>query len=401
MVLFEYAVVSQPTVAEASETDRTSQLPGSLRHTHEWDRFSVEIWVHTDSETPVDIQDLTLDLRYRTDITSAVDVQFGQSFEGDSSYLIQETDGEVHQLSASTAGLALTNQDRVLFARIHFETIPENGDNVRLDYATGSVGPHNLELAASNLAARFAGQSLEVAQAAMPQAGLLPVLYDLDDDHRIGLGDFARFVAQFGEDGSSPDDTGAWFADFDKVGRVGLQDFAYFVQNFGRDYQSQDIILPDNYPEAWKLPGAEGDYDPVVVIDIDDPEDEPQDTPPPRFQLMELHTTPPHLSLPGTGEVFQLLIGVVAFHGNLQIDRLSANASYSGNSEDEEAPGDVVLTLVLEDDELYQTEIEVLFNGELIDTLAEYEAFSGILTSYVGEVLGSLQSMLEEMLSDD
>ncbi len=407
-VRFEYAVVTHATVADLPATDRTAHLPESIAATHEWAPFAVEVWVRGEGEVPVHVQQLTFDLNYRTDLTSAVDVQFGKSFEGERSFSLADATGEVQQISAASAGVTLGEGDRVLFARIFFQAVPQNGDNVRLDFETGSVGPYSLELAAANVGASYQGHALDITQSAMPDTGLYAVIYDLDDDQRVGLSDFALFAASYGNNSPSAEGDATWFADFDKSGRVDLPDFALFVQNFGKNYLSDKIVFPPGYPEAWDAIEADDDDDDqgddgggTVVIPGDPNDPDPPPVPPvrPRFDLNELFNWAPGIILPGTHDVFQLVIGTFNLHNGIQLDRLTANASLSG--EGEEVPGDAVLTIVLQDDEIYETEIEIVFDGQLVDTVEEFTQYGGFITQYVSEVMSSLQGMLDDLLASE
>lgn len=112
MVMVDFAVVSNATVPDDVEHDRRATLPTSMERTHEWDRFAVEIWVHGEGDTPIDIQDLTLDLSYRTDLTSAALVEFGNAFEGANSYTIDDASGTIERIHGETVGVTLGADDR-------------------------------------------------------------------------------------------------------------------------------------------------------------------------------------------------------------------------------------------------------------------------------------------------
>ncbi|MEX2357896.1 MAG: EF-hand domain-containing protein, partial [Pirellulaceae bacterium] len=58
-----------------------------------------------------------------------------------------------------------------------------------------------------------------------------PVMYDADDDGRIGLSDFTQFISAYGQ----PAVTAPGYKfDFDKSGNVGLSDFLLLIQNYGQ-----------------------------------------------------------------------------------------------------------------------------------------------------------------------
>lgn len=395
-VMVEFAVFSDDSRPDDLVADRTQVLPEGMRRTHEWDRFVVEVWLRGDGQEPVDIHDMKLDLGYRTDLTSAVDVEFGRSFEGPHSFELDDQAGQVRDIHATSVGVSLSDADRVLFARVHFQAVPQFGDNVRMDLATGSVGPHSLELATQNIAAMSAGQQIVATPDAMPELGIMPVIYDLNEDQKIGLNDFAQFIQVFGQTTDSPTDGLKWFADFNKSYAVGLADFSHFIANYGKSYFDENITFPSNYPEAWTDPvgtndggGGGGDGNNNQTNDQGDP------PPPPVFNLGQFQVG---IVLPGANEVFQLMIGGINWNG-IQVDRLTGNASLSGEGDVEN--GDVILSIVLEDEELFETEIELVFDGELIDTLAEFDEYSLVITAYVSEVMNSLKGMLSDALDGE
>lgn len=391
-VMVEFAVFSDESRPDDRVADRTHVLPEGMQRTHEWDRFVVEVWLRSDGQEPLDIQDMKLDLGYRTDLTSAVNVEFGQSFEGQSSFQLDDQSGQVRDIHGTSAGVSLTDADRVLFARVHFQAVPQFGDNVRMDFETGSVGPHSLELATQNIAAMSAGQQVTTSHDAMPEMGILPVIYDLNEDQKIGLSDFAQFIQVYGDATDSATDGTKWFADFDKSYAVGLADFSHFIANYGKNYFDENISFPSNYPEAWTEPTGTDDGGGGVIVDPDDPGNEGDPPQPPVFNLAQFQVG---IVLPGVSDVFQIMIGGINWNG-IQIDRLTGAASMSDEGDPED--GDVVLSIVLEDEELFETEIELIFDGELIDTLEEFNEYSLVITAYVSEVMNSLKGMLGEAL---
>ncbi len=395
-VMVEFAVFTDESRPDDIVSDRTEILPQGMTRTHEWDRFVVEVWLRGEGQESVEIQDMKLDLGYRTDLTSAVDVQFGRSFEGESSFELDDQTGQVRDIHGTTAGVSLSDADRVLFARVHFQAVPQFGDNVRMDLETGSVGPHSLELASQNLAALSAGQQVTTTADVMPELGIMPVLYDLNEDQKIGIADFSRFISVFGSKTESATDGLKWFADFDKSYGVGVGDFSHFIANYGKSYFDENIRFPENYPDDWTEPASTGGGDDGGVIVVD-PEDDPDGEvdPPPQPPVFNLGQFQVGIVLPGANDVFEIMIGGINWAG-VQVDRMTGSASLSGEGEEEER--DVVLTIVLEDEELFETEIELMFDGELIDTIAEFDEYSLLITAYVSEVMNSLKGMLGDAL---
>lgn len=400
-LMVEFAVFSTQSLPEDSLADRTTVMPESMRQTHEWDKFVVEVWVRGEGPAPVEVHDLKLDLGYRTDLTSAVNVEFGRSFQGaEGTFELDDSLGQVRDIHGISPGVEVSNQDRVLFARVHFQAVPQLGDNVRMDFVTGSVGPHSVELATQNITAMSGSSDVLIGHDPMPELGLLPVIYDLNEDQKISLSDFGSFVEQFGKTADSPTDGVAWFADFDKSYKVGLSDYGYFVANFGKNYDSEFVTFPANYPSAW-IEATEptddgGDDGGVTVVDPDDDKDPPAQ-PLPQFNLGLIGQNM-GINLPGVHDVFQIVVAGINWQ-DIQISRLTGNASLS--EEGEEVEGDVVLSIVLEDEEIYETEIELIFDGELIDTLTEFNEYSVLITSYVSEVMTTVKGLLSDALDGE
>lgn len=394
-IAVEFAVFSDASRPDDLVADRMGVLPESMKRTHEWDRFVVEVWLRGEGQEPVDIQEMKLDLGYRTDLTSAVDVEFGRSFEGPGTFQLDDETGHVRDIHSSTVGVSLTDADRVLFARVHFQAVPQYGDNVRLDMETGSVGPHSLELATENFGAISAGLDVITTADKMPEMGLFPVIYDLNDDQKIGLADFSQFIQSFGEKTEAATDGLKWYSDFDKSYAVGLSDFTHFIGNYGKTYADENIAFPTNYPEDWVEPAGSNGGGGGGVVDPEDPNGGQDPPPPPVFNLGQFQVG---VILPGVNDVFQLMIAGVNWDG-IQIDRLTGAASLSEDGG--VVDGDVVLSIVLEDEELFETEIELVFEGELIDTVEEFNEYSLVITAYVSEVMNSLKSMLGEALDGE
>jgi len=110
-------------------------------------------------------------------------------------------------------------------------------------------------------AARFGESASPLTTTTSEGAELLPVIYDLDDDGRIGLSDFTRFISSYGQAATS-ENPAALAADFTQSGRVGLTDFVLFIQNYGRRKEEYPTII---FPEILQL---ETDAEP----DPDEPE---------------------------------------------------------------------------------------------------------------------------------
>ena len=119
----------------------------------------------------------------------------------------------------------------VLLARIPFA--PTAGRSRRaatMPPQSNYISPvDDLGLQLSNGAITLAGIGPTVVEMDDPPAPeLWPVMYDIDDDGRVGFSDFSYFAAAFQQQVGDPGATYAYASDFDRSGKVAFSDFAYF-----------------------------------------------------------------------------------------------------------------------------------------------------------------------------
>ncbi len=85
----------------------------------------------------------------------------------------------------------------------------------------------------------------------LPDCALWPVMYDVDDDGRIGFGDLAFFATAFQQKVGEPGADFAWACDFDHSGKVDVGDLAFFAENFQRA-PGDPIVYPASFPDDWQ-----------------------------------------------------------------------------------------------------------------------------------------------------
>ena len=139
--------------------------------------------------------------------------------------------------------------DRVLLATLTFPQNLEDVSGMRVDVEGRYITPTNTDgIQLENAQILDSNQAIAV-QEDVP-GNFAPVIYDTDDDGRIGLRDFAGFVSEFGKS-VGPENGSAYRFDFNRDGLVGLADFAYFVSNFGaRKAQTSRLSFPEAYLDA-------------------------------------------------------------------------------------------------------------------------------------------------------
>ncbi|MFI4876873.1 MAG: hypothetical protein ACIALR_16090 [Blastopirellula sp. JB062] len=397
-VLMHFSVVTDPTNFTDPNRGSVEQLPESMLRTHEWDRYFVEVWVESDQE----IGDLSIDLNYQTEITTPRAVTFGPAFSSGQQYAWDDDQGELRNLTAqSDSHQGLFGGDHpgemVLFARIEFGADAQR-DNVELDFETGTVGPQSLELKMVRSQAQSPeGASLDVSSAAEPDFGLVPVIYDLDDNQQISLVDLSMLIRNIGSDVDAPNGQASWYADVDKDYIISLMDLSYMIRNLGSDSTTESITFPANYPEAWIADTTVGGGDPGGGDPGDGPTDpgDGEDPPPLRFVPINVdgfRLAPDPDMLLALQAVLQVqFIFPVGFDFSL----LSGNVSYSDGDND----GEKETMLQLEvDDQLFETEIEIEIMTELIDSDDLWVDWSDVIGDYFGDVIAGLKDLF---LNDD
>jgi VCBS repeat-containing protein len=245
LVQFDTTVVRQPTSLDAQGETKT--LPKDAEYLHEWESYWVEVWVSTPDEAGIGVAGGTLDLAYDTSRFTATQIKYGAAFPEQTTGTIDDAAGVIRNLGGLTTQAGIGDADHALLARVRFE--PTAADDAEVDEVGQSVGPYDLGLGLSNL--QFPSVDTRISD--MPETPLWAVLYDVDDNGLIDLGDFSRFAPAFGEtvDGGAPI---AWWADFDTSGLVDFGDFSFFVANVNRGKPDGEVTFPESYPDAW-LPG--------------------------------------------------------------------------------------------------------------------------------------------------
>lgn len=242
-------MVTSPTVTNAN--GEMESLPTGQDWIAEWDNYWVELWVTTEDLSSQGVVSVSLDLAYQTDLTSATEIEYGPVFTLNQSGTINDATGLVEGLSAMTNISDLGIQTKLLFARILFESLA--GDEVLLDFEGERIGPHNLgfQIQTSEVELR----SERVSQSQNQDVSVVTIWanpYDLNDDDQIGFRDLMLFASVYNRNTVESSSQYAWFSDFNRNGRVAFRDLVLMATNYNKSrIQQQEVIYPDNYPEAW------------------------------------------------------------------------------------------------------------------------------------------------------
>ncbi|MFI4851711.1 MAG: hypothetical protein ACIAZJ_21540 [Gimesia chilikensis] len=242
-------VMDDPTVTDAN--GETESLSAEVEWIGEWDSYWLELWVSTEDLNSQGITSVSLDLAYMTDLTSATGIEFGAAFSQNQSGTINDENGLVEGLSATTDLTDLGINTQLLFARIRFESLAE--DNVLLDLEGQRIGPHDpgFQIQALQIglgSERVSQNALEDHSAAAIWANP----YDLNDDGQISFRDLLLFASVYNSFTAESSSQYAWFSDFNQSGRVAFRDLVLLATNYNKSkLLQQEVIYPNNYPQDW------------------------------------------------------------------------------------------------------------------------------------------------------
>ncbi len=242
-------VVTTPTIIDAN--GEISSLPGNQNWISEWSTYWVEIWVSTGKNISEGVFSVNLDFSYVTEYTSATTIEFGSSFTQNQTGTINDASGVVENLYAETAVTNLGIRNHLLFARIQFDSFPD--DQVSLDLPGQSIGPYDLGFQVNSPQVDLvADVPVETTVGQFDGASIWANPYDLNDDDTISFRDLILFASVYGSIPSESNSDYAWFADLNQNNRVEFRDLILFASNYGkRKVGHSDISYPQNYPEAW------------------------------------------------------------------------------------------------------------------------------------------------------
>lgn len=249
LVDIDLRVVSSPTVSDSN--GEVSLLPENQDWVSEWSTFWVEIWVTTESPSSQGIVSVNLNLNYLTQYTSATTIQYGAGFNLNQAGTIDDSTGRVESLYAETSTTGLGIFDSLLFARIKFESLADDG--VDLDTINKLIGPNDLGLSISSQQVALVSDNLLSTNLNLPDStNIWANPYDLNDDDKITYRDLILLAGVYGTIPSESDSDYAWAADLDQSDKVNYRDLISFVGNYGKSKANDpDVNYLMNYPDAW------------------------------------------------------------------------------------------------------------------------------------------------------
>ncbi|QDV53624.1 choice-of-anchor Q domain-containing protein [Gimesia fumaroli] len=234
-----------------SGNGESASLPENITWIDEWGNYWVEIWISTADTTDLGIMSANLDLTYNTEITTATSIEYGAAFTENQTGTINDQTGTIENLSAETSLTNVGDDQRVLFARIKFESTTD--DAVDLDLEGQSLNAQSLSLEISQPQILLADHTAsDVIYGLAPATQIWANPYDFNDDDAINVADLKILISTYHSVSSKSNSPHKWITDLNRNDRVDLRDLILFVRNFGKDKadRSQNYF-PENFIELW------------------------------------------------------------------------------------------------------------------------------------------------------
>ncbi|WP_187781891.1 choice-of-anchor Q domain-containing protein [Gimesia chilikensis] len=245
----ELTLVDSRTTTDSN--GEIASLPDNLDWVDEWSGYWLEIWIDTPTITDLGILSASLNLSYNTAITSAISIEYGAGFTVNQTGVIDDLTGSITNLSAETDLTDLGADQRVLFARIRFESTADDG--IDLDLAGQTLLAQSPEFTLEQTVIELTGGlATEEVQGAAPETRVFANPYDLNDDDNINFRDLILFASVYRTSPREADSGFSWFADLDQSHYVGFRDLIFFTSNYGKSKAGHaEIIYPTNFSTAW------------------------------------------------------------------------------------------------------------------------------------------------------
>ncbi|QDT28990.1 Putative peptidyl-prolyl cis-trans isomerase [Gimesia panareensis] len=230
-------------------TGQVGSLPANVDFLDEWSPVVVEIWVSITNSTENGVASAAVDFSFDATYLTADSIEYGPGFTQSQTGTIDNNNGTITGLGASTSQTAYGAETLVLLARVNLSVKPIdlNADGEYIH----PVG--NVDFQISNSVVSSAVGNAAVTEGAAVNLALVPALYDLDDSGRIDFRDLILFVAVYNKTTGASGADGTWAADFDHSGRVDFRDLTYLAANYNRvQGVGNALVYPPNFDEIWQ-----------------------------------------------------------------------------------------------------------------------------------------------------
>ncbi|WDI41524.1 Calx-beta domain-containing protein [Bremerella sp. P1] len=209
---------------------------------NEWQDVPAQLWITINEDLFEQIIDLEFTL---TTKSGWFEEPIFLSSLGSGSSVLTEAQSSETIFRLSLTGVDFTGfqlGERVLIANLLVPVDRENGVGVPMEIIGEYPSPGSADAILLKETKRVNNEQ-HLLIVSDHRGSFLPVIYDTNDDGRIGLGDFAGLIRNYGKQ-PGVDEPDAYRFDYDQSGRIDLSDFALFVRNYGRrkDSSSGDIL---------------------------------------------------------------------------------------------------------------------------------------------------------------
>ncbi|MFN3153357.1 hypothetical protein [Bremerella sp.] len=234
---FELAVSPQWFVDMQLVHDNQTKVPGTISTATsvspeftEWDAVAAEIWVTLNADVPTEGFDLHLSLHASADwLTDPTWL----STLGELATIV-EVAGEVPYLSITIENIDLSayqEGNRVLVGTMIFPVTTDDVVGMPVGDGGAYIEPSNQD-GFQLYRAKIGDGNQDLDREREIAASFLPMLYDSNDDGKVGIADFASFIALYGDlvDSEHPE---TYLFDYNQDGRIGLADFVLLINYYG------------------------------------------------------------------------------------------------------------------------------------------------------------------------
>jgi len=242
-------------VNSMSTTGSVVEATGESHRFHEWQTVGGEVWLTVKDFLLDDLVSVTIVLHETAD--RLISPQWIDTLGNGSE--IQQSTSEGNKVTTATIEdidlSGFTVGDRILIGTLQFQPNLLNAVGVSLE-VTGDYPQPTPESGLELVEARLGdGKGRLGVETAVP-GEFVPVIYDSDDNGRVGLSDFVQFISNYGK-AAGPEAPEAYRFDYDRNGVVGLSDFVLFIQHYGLQQNSAHlkIVMPGLYPSGIVLEG--------------------------------------------------------------------------------------------------------------------------------------------------
>jgi hypothetical protein len=247
---FQIRVVKSPTPVNSQ--GEVVNLPNSASFIDEWDTVYVEIYGKADPG--YGLQNAVVDIHFNANQFTFHSVIAKQQDSNLKYSLISTNSSVPGKVTVSLSNpLGNTGDDNfALLGRVRLSSIMQLANDTSNGYiqpttslpiSIGNVSP-TLQILGGDESTIGAGNS-----AGSYSFDVWPVMYDADDDGKIGLSDFTQFIAVYGQPVNSPQ---TYRFAYDKSGTIGLGDFVLLIQNYGQQRgQLASRTYHSNFPDGF------------------------------------------------------------------------------------------------------------------------------------------------------